>query len=672
MKKWFANLSTKNIKLYAIFTYGITLLAAILVAYYFLPILLNYAPGSINTDFDKIFSSGFTYFTQFVVIYLAIFSIEIVWILWNLRDFHNLDTLVEDAKTSKAEQDRLTRVTKKALTLPFHSFILLAVLPSIILTIAFIAFGFTSFADMKVLFVVFSLSLLAGTLTHLASKGIFKQVLVSLHNTMLYEDTKRSLTPMIMCQIVPIFVLCIFYTFLLSYSSALEDKSVTMQHYYTDVIYKEIEDEKPQTVEELKELLLRLHFLSEQDNVFLIDEKNQFDNFKQVEVSDFFRLYALQLARQYGNRIYDYYGSELQGTLIPVTIEGKDMMIAIRYDLTNQNLQGIFINLFLLLVLSFFISHNFASSVTKDISLVTSSINNLLQQKENSTDQKLPVTSSDELGELLVAFNDVQELTKESITEIKNSEQSLMEKERLASLGEMIGGIAHNMKTPIMSIAGASEGLTELVSEYRASIDNPIVTKEDHKAIAQDMLDWITKIKTHTAYMSDIITAVKGQASQLSASENENFTLYDLSKRVEILIKHEIKKALLVLDIELQCDPSITLHGDINNLIQVVNNLITNSIDSYQGEPNQHIKFILNATETEIILTVADQGCGIPEDIQDKLFKQMYTTKGKKGTGLGLYMSYSTIRGKFNGNMTFTSHEGKGTIFTITIPRKNS
>ena len=58
------------------------------------------------------------------------------------------------------------------------------------------------------------------------------------------------------------------------------------------------------------------------------------------------------------------------------------------------------------------------------------------------------------------------------------------------------------------------------------------------------------------------------------------------------------------------------------------------------------------------------------DETKAKLFKQMYTTKGKNGTGLGLYMSYSTIRGKFSGNMVFESEKGKGTIFTITIPRR--
>ena len=65
---------------------------------------------------------------------------------------------------------------------------------------------------------------------------------------------------------------------------------------------------------------------------------------------------------------------------------------------------------------------------------------------------------------------------------------------------------------------------------------------------------------------------------------------------------------------------------------------------------------------------VADHGCGMPNDVKDKLFKEMITTKGKNGTGLGLFMSYSTIRGHFNGNMTFESEIDKGTTFKIVLP----
>ena len=145
-----------------------------------------------------------------------------------------------------------------------------------------------------------------------------------------------------------------------------------------------------------------------------------------------------------------------------------------------------------------------------------------------------------------MSFNKIQELTKNNIDEIHSNQEMLMERERLASLGQLIGGIAHNLKTPIMSISGASEGLNDLVNEYKESVDNTLVTNEDHYAIAQDMSEWITKIKSYTEYMSDIITAVKGQAVTLSENLKNSFTLEELIKRVDILMKHELKNAIIL------------------------------------------------------------------------------------------------------------------------------
>ena len=76
----------------------------------------------------------------------------------------------------------------------------------------------------------------------------------------------------------------------------------------------------------------------------------------------------------------------------------------------------------------------------------------------------------------------------------------------------------------------------------------------------------------------------------------------------------------------------------------------------------------LNRDENNLVISVTDYGKGIPEDIQEKLFKEMVTTKGKNGTGLGLFMSYSNIRAHFNGNMRFESEVGKGTTFEIILP----
>ena len=73
----------------------------------------------------------------------------------------------------------------------------------------------------------------------------------------------------------------------------------------------------------------------------------------------------------------------------------------------------------------------------------------------------------------------------------------LIEKERLASLGQLIGGVAHNLKTPIFSISGAAEGLNDLIEEYKSSITDKTVTVQDHLEIAHDMTVWVSKIKEY-------------------------------------------------------------------------------------------------------------------------------------------------------------------------------
>lgn len=268
---------------------------------------------------------------------------------------------------------------------------------------------------------------------------------------------------------------------------------------------------------------------------------------------------------------------------------------------------------------------------------------------------------------ILILFKDITQ-HKQDIQTIQNNQDMLMEKERLASLGQLIGGISHNLKTPIMSISGAAEGLTDLINEYDASIGDPEVTNDDHHAIANDMREWITKIHSYTAYMSDIITAVKGQAVNLSENENNAFTVDELFKRVNILMKHEISNASLTLTLDVQVPSSTTLVGDINSLVQVINNLITNAIQSYNGRKGEEIKVLAQKLDNNLIISVIDHGCGMTKEVQDKLFNTMITAKGKNGTGLGMFMSYSTIKGHFNGDITFETEVNKGTTFNVILP----
>ena len=259
---------------------------------------------------------------------------------------------------------------------------------------------------------------------------------------------------------------------------------------------------------------------------------------------------------------------------------------------------------------------------------------------------------------------------KQDIETIKNNQEILMERERLASLGQLIGGIAHNLRSPIMSIAGATEGLEELIKEYDESIDDPLVNSQDHHEIAKEMQSWIPKIRTYTEYMSDIITTVKGQAVALTNEQDVVFTVSELVKRVNILMKHELKNAYINLNIQMKIDENSTLEGDVNNLVQVVDNMISNSIQAYNGARGKNIELEINKDEQNVIIIIRDYAGGLPKEVQEKLFKEMVTTKGKNGTGLGLYMSYSNIKAHFGGDITYKTEIGKGTEFNIIIPMK--
>ena len=270
----------------------------------------------------------------------------------------------------------------------------------------------------------------------------------------------------------------------------------------------------------------------------------------------------------------------------------------------------------------------------------------------------------------LIFLKDITQIEHDKI-QIKNNQNMLIERERLASLGQMVGGIAHNLKTPIFSISGGLEGLDDLITEFDESIEDENVTNQDMHEIANDMKNWTAKLKGHISYMSDVITAVKGQAVNFTEEQSIDFSVTELFQHIKILMQHEIKHSLSTLNISNNVNDSYYINGSINSLVQVINNLISNAIEGYNKTSKEKIINLnakYNDTDKTIIISVQDFGSGLPEIVQEKLFKEMITTKGKNGTGLGLFMSYSNIKAHFQGDMTFETEKDKGTTFYIKIP----
>ena len=190
----------------------------------------------------------------------------------------------------------------------------------------------------------------------------------------------------------------------------------------------------------------------------------------------------------------------------------------------------------------------------------------------------------------------------------------MIEQERLVSLGQMIGGIAHNLKTPIFSISGANMALSELTNELSKSIDDERVDKNDYREIAKEMKEWNKKIDTYLEYMSDIITAVKGQTTVFANDLKEYIVISDIFKTIKVLIEHEMQKEMIEFEIKNYTENNINILGNSNILIQIIMNLIQNSIDSYEyiSKNDLNRKIILKA-ETDknrenLIIFVEDFG----------------------------------------------------------------
>ncbi len=278
-----------------------------------------------------------------------------------------------------------------------------------------------------------------------------------------------------------------------------------------------------------------------------------------------------------------------------------------------------------------------------------------------------PLEVNGQIVGFAVLFKDITQL-RESMKKLQDSQERMMEQERMAFLGQMIGGLAHNLKTPIMSISGCIAAAEDLVAECEESLSDPQVVEEDYREIYGEMRDWFQKVKDSSAYMSDIITAIKGQAANISTDENSTFTIEEMLKRCMLLMRHELLNSGCRLKVDYDQNKVISLQGDINNLIQVVDNLLSNAIYAQKQAGGGEIEIQIGHDGEYLQIAIKDRGSGVSPNVKEKLFKSMVTSKGTMGTGLGLYISNVVVKGKFGGNMWVQDREGGGSIFGISIP----
>ncbi len=644
--------------------YNLLFLLVALIFYFAIPIFLNYPPYSINTEFEKTIDMGFNYYVQYIFIVIAVMLISNSIFIFEINK-------IKDWKKYKDENniDKLFEIKEKCFSIPIKLYIIHAILPALGTCIGLIISGGGIMLASKISFSLLALFITIGLLVYVFSKRLFEKVLTEINNEDILDEKKyiNTYRARFFFQFLPLVLLMGTYSYLVVSSVAIEEKgNLLFNNYYTSISQLDLYDNI--NIEDAINEIKKVEKYSENDTYFIIKKDKVIYQDTDKEISDFFMKYTFQLDNK--NHTYGYYASDIQGAYKFIEIDNEKYAIGVMYEASLSSgylyIFGV-IFILLLMVIEFLII--FSKDFTTPILQIAKHMDKLASGYKVDYDKKIPVTSNDELGELTVNFNKILDLEKHNMETIEHNKEALIESERLSSLGQLIGGVAHNLKTPIMSISGNLQGLQDLITEYDVSVGDEDVTIDDHKDIAKDMQKLVDKMRVHLSYMSDVISAVKGQAVQLDSSQEAVFSPTEIVSRIEILMRHELKNALVELKSNITDDAKVSyIKGDINSLVQVFNNFIQNAIYAYKGKQNGIIELNVSKIENKLCFEIKDYGCGIPEHVQEKLFKEMITTKGKNGTGLGLYMSYSTIKGKFNGELNYESKVGKGTTFNIIIP----
>ncbi len=258
--------------------------------------------------------------------------------------------------------------------------------------------------------------------------------------------------------------------------------------------------------------------------------------------------------------------------------------------------------------------------------------------------------------ELVQANHDLQEANRK----LRDTQTQLVQNEKMASLGQLVAGIAHEINNPLAFVVNnlfiVESGLNSLSSEIEPHLAEPSLKK-------------LGKARTRLGEMRVGLDRVKELVLDLrtfSRLDEGEFTTVDVVEKIDavlLLLKHKMNGRI---EVERNYGPGRTLYCYAGRLGHVLMNLVANAADAIVGQG----KIVIGTSQTSefFVISVRDTGAGIPEAIRSKVFDPFFTTKPVgQGTGLGLAISYGIVQ-EHGGSIEVLSEEGAGTEFIVRIP----
>ena len=272
------------------------------------------------------------------------------------------------------------------------------------------------------------------------------------------------------------------------------------------------------------------------------------------------------------------------------------------------------------------------------------------------------ITEQKELEQrLLEQQRNINELNSElelrvetEVQKNRHKDRIMYQQARLATMGEMIGNIAHQWRQPLNIIALIIQEF--YISGQLGTLTNEKLEKE------------YTRANSVLQYMSDTIDDFRTFFQH--SEESELFSVNDALSSISTLVSKGLEHNNIVMDVSV--DEEVHIYGHNNEFVQVLLNLINNSREAILSQKREgRIQINASYSDNNILVTVLDNGGGINANDMEQIFEPYFTTKHQtQGTGLGLYMSHQIIVNNMNGSI-FAENRGDGTCFSITLPREN-
>jgi two-component system sensor kinase FixL len=230
------------------------------------------------------------------------------------------------------------------------------------------------------------------------------------------------------------------------------------------------------------------------------------------------------------------------------------------------------------------------------------------------------------------------------MTEKQALQEQIIRSERLSALGQLTAEITHEIKNPLMLIGGFAQQLSRVIDDKKNLKKVNIITDE-------------------VARLEKLLTDLR-EFHLPKTIASEKVDLKELLQEIYFMVRDDCEKKNIRTELKID-DNALLVTGDRYGLKQVFLNLFKNSIDAMEHGGVLSIQTSLIGDQVEI--TLADEGCGIPEQDKEKIFSPFFTTK-KHGTGLGLCISKRIIEEHADGSLSMKSKEGKGTSFKVSLP----